>query len=148
MCNSRYIHNNVCKHWPLISCMQMYVLLDVVLCTWYGLINWNGQVLLCTKKCCKCNSSSFVPPPLPPYFSSVPLQQLLDNCRTVRERAQAILNPGLRTHVGAYGNSDPRNITQWVPILSSNLPETDLEVSNITKVDSWSVVRNFLYTCT
>lgn len=53
-----------------------------------------------------------------------------DTCQRIQHTSVTILSlkNGV-THVGIYGNSDPSNLSQWVPIIIE-YPESDAQVLN------------------
>ena len=63
---------------------------------------------------------------------SISLQSLLDDCQGVRDTALALLVPNpSHTHVGKYGNSDPLQGSQWVPLIDADTAQSDNLVSII-----------------
>lgn len=51
-----------------------------------------------------------------------------DTCERIQQTSMTTLLPknGV-SHVGIYGNSDPSNLSQWVPIITE-YPENDAQV--------------------
>ena len=58
------------------------------------------------------------------------MSDIADDCTSLRQQTLEILWSGsLVDRVGIYGNSDPTNSSQWVPLLA--MPSSETGVSRI-----------------